>query len=318
MSGVTDAPFRKQADKFGASVTITEMVAGEDLLQGRREAIQRFARGHGGASYVVQLVGRDPEPLRAGAEMARLAGADIIDINMGCPSRRVTGGLSGSALMKDLVRAENLIEAVLEGAGGVPVTLKMRLGWDWSSMNAAELGRIAEKLGVQLLTVHGRTRQDFYEGKANWKAIRSVVDAVSLPVICNGDIHDEISAAKALIESKAQGVMVGRAATGLAWLPAAIEKALKERSALTPPAMDVQIESLDEQAADSIEFYGQRVGMRVIRKHLSAAFDYWESRREEQSEELRALKNRACRSEDRTALRTILNDVRRLELEVAA
>lgn len=318
MSGVTDAPFRKQADKFGATATITEMVAGEDLLQGRKEAVRRLARGHRKNPYVVQLVGRETEPLRAGAEMARIAGADIIDINMGCPSRRVTGGLSGSALMKDLTRAENLIKAVIEGAETVPVTLKMRLGWDWKSLNASELGQIAEGLGVKLLAVHGRTRQDFYNGEANWKAIRSVVDACSIPVICNGDICDETTAKQALRESGAAGVMVGRAATGLAWLPAAIEAAIAENRSLETPSLDTQSRSLFEQAQDCVELYGQRIGMRVIRKHLAAAFDFWITKKDMESEKLRKLKTNACRSENLAALQSILDDVRTLDLEVAA
>ena len=275
MSGVTDQPFRKQALKFGARVAITEMVAGEDLTRGHREAETRLLRPHGmNGCHVVQLVGREEAPLRDAAKLARESGADVIDINMGCPSRRVTGGLSGSALMRDLDRAERLISAVLDGAEDIPVTLKMRLGWDWDCLCAPELAQKAETLGVQLVTVHGRTRQDFYEGQANWSAIADVKHAVGIPVIANGDIIDTQTAKIALDQSAADGVMVGRAATGRAWLIAQIAAELNGLT-FDLPTLEQQMSSLLEQANDSVELYGERVGMRVIRKHLSAAFDDW-------------------------------------------
>ena len=275
MSGVTDLPFRKQVLKFGAQVAITEMVAGEDLTRGHHEALTRMLKPAGTiGSHVVQLVGRGAEPLRASAQLASEAGADVIDINMGCPSRRVTGGLSGSALMRDLDNAEQLISAVLDGAGTTPVTLKMRLGWDRETMNAPDLAARAEKLGVQLVTVHGRTRQEFYEGEADWRAISDVVERVSIPVIANGDIYDSNSARDALEQSKAHGVMIGRAATGRPWLIAKTQAELNGRK-FDEPSIENQIQSLIEQAIDSIEVYGERTGLRVIRKHLSAAFDGW-------------------------------------------
>lgn len=316
MSGVTDAPFRKQASAFGVSAAITEMVAGDDLLAGRREAVQRFKPSGDGKPYVVQLVGLDAAPFKAGAKLARIAGADVIDINMGCPSRRVTGGLSGSALMRDLDRAEELIEAVLEGAQGVPVTLKMRLGWDWDNLNAAELGLRAQKIGVQLLTVHGRTRQDFYDNTADWRAISDVVSAVDIPVIANGDIVDVASAKAALNQSKAVGVMIGRAATGLAWLPSAIEKALMTGRDMIVPSLSVQLESLAQQSYDSVELYGERVGIRVVRKHLAAAFDYWAAQAEFCLEKLQTLKTKACQAQSLQDLTQALNQAKGLELEV--
>ncbi|WP_022695450.1 tRNA dihydrouridine synthase [Ponticaulis koreensis] len=274
MSGVTDAPFRKQVMKFGAETTITEMVAGDDLRNGNQDSENRIVVGHYPGIHTVQLVGREAEALRYGAERARHAGADIIDINMGCPSRRVTGGLSGSALMRDPAHAQTLIEAVIDGAQGLPVTLKMRLGWDRDEMTAVELALRAQDVGVELIAVHGRTRQDFYDGEADWAAIRPVVDAVDLPVIANGDIVCLESAKEALKLSGAAGVMVGRAATGRPWFIAQLQASLNGREYNTP-GLGLQIESLAEQARDSVELYGQRVGMKVVRKHIVEALEGW-------------------------------------------
>ncbi len=318
MSGVTDSPFRKQASKFGAFATITEMVAGDELESGKKEAFQRLERHAGANPFVVQLVGREETALLNGAIFARKAGADIIDINMGCPSRRVTGGLSGSALMKDLQKAERLIHAVKFGAEHVPVTLKMRLGWDRDTMNAADLAVIAERAGVSLLTVHGRTRQEFYEGAADWQAIRPVVEAVSIPVIANGDIYDAHSARSALQQSGAKGVMVGRAATGLAWLPAAIEKSLSLGTKLEAPSLARQVDSLLEQARDSVALYSQRIGMRVIRKHLAAAFDFWAETHVSDADYLRSLKRNACTAEEPGKLNKLLNQMFNNQVEVMA
>ena len=275
MSGVTDAPFRRQVARFGAKVAISEMIAGEDLAIGQRDALCRIKDHGGDCAFVVQLVGREPGPMEYGARSAVSAGADVVDINMGCPSRRVTGGLSGSALMKDLDRAEELISAVLEGAQDRPVTLKMRLGWDHTSINAPELAKRAETLGVQLITVHGRTRNQFYKGEADWSAIADVVSAVTIPVIANGDVVDRQTAKQALEASGATGLMVGRAATGKAWLVPELQFSLNETtSEVLVPALDERIDSLLEHASDSIALYGERVGVRMVRKHLSAALDH--------------------------------------------
>ena len=316
MSGVTDAPFRKQVMKYGAEVTITEMVAGEELLNGSKSASTRLVNESLSGAHVVQLVGREERALKYGAERARDAGAHVIDINMGCPSRRVTGGLSGSALMRDLDKAERLIHAVLKGAEGIPVTLKMRLGWDWDSINASELALRAENSGIRLVTVHGRTRQDFYEGKANWAAIADVVDAVSIPVIANGDIEDLRSAELALDQSKAAGVMVGRAATGKAWLVPWLQARLNGRE-YALPSMKRQIESLIEQAEDSVSLYGERTGMRVVRKHLSEAVSHWAGSCNSQliSQDLRQA---LLRSESVSALSNALFRIEDSLMEVAA
>ena len=275
MSGVTDAPFRKQAIRFGAKVAITEMVAGEELTQGHKEAETRLTRPTAlNGCHVVQLVGRTADPLRRAAHIASESGADVIDINMGCPSRRVTGGLSGSALMRDLDHAESLIAAVHEGAGKTPVTLKMRLGWGRENLCAPELTVRAQKIGVSLITIHGRTRQDFYNGEADWSAVRASTRAANVPVIVNGDIVDAATAREALARSEAKGVMIGRAATGLPWLIDKVSSDLNGRP-FAEPDLETQIDSLLAQTADSIALYGNRVGIRVVRKHVSAAFDYW-------------------------------------------
>lgn len=319
MSGVTDSPFRKQAARFGATATITEMVAGDDLRAGRKEALTRIKNHRDNGPYVVQLVGREADALRFGAEIARENGADIIDINMGCPSRRVTGGLSGSALMRDLDHAERLIEAVLLGADRVPVTLKMRLGWDENQKNAPELAVRAEKLGVCLVTVHGRTRQQFYDGVADWAAIRSVTEAVSsIPVIANGDITDVQSVRQAMKESGAAGVMIGRAATGKAWLPSTLEAAVEKNCAIVEPPLDVQINSLTEQLTDSLELYGDRLGIRVIRKHIAAAFDHWAQQPMFNEVSLRQLKAESCRVDSPDNLIKIFDHVLESQLEAVA
>ncbi len=238
MSGVTDLPFRRLAHKLGAPVVVSEMIASEELAKNRADVVRR-AEGRELSPFVIQLAGREAKWMAEGARIAAGKGASVIDINMGCPAREVTGKLSGSALMRDLDHAQTLIAAVVK-AVALPVTLKMRLGWDAQSMNAPELARRAEAEGVTLITVHGRTRCQFFAGKADWNAVRPVVEATSLPVLVNGDILNPADAAEAIAQSGAAGVMVGRGAYGAPWMPARIAKFLSSKRDPGDPPRETQ------------------------------------------------------------------------------
>ncbi|SCY82633.1 tRNA-U20-dihydrouridine synthase [Microvirga guangxiensis] len=267
LSGVTDVVFRRIAKRLGAGLVISEMVASDELVQGSEEA-QLRAEGAGIEPHVVQLAGCDPRWMAEGAQIAEAAGARVIDINMGCPAKRVIGGYSGSALMRDLDHACRLIEATVR-AVSVPVTVKMRLGWDHDSINASELARRAENLGVKAVTVHGRTRQQFYKGHADWKAIASVVQAVSIPVIANGDIGSLEDARKCLGLSNASAVMIGRSAVGRPWIVGQIGAALQGR-AISVPSPEERTALALEHYEGLLSLYGAKVGIRHARKHLAA------------------------------------------------
>ncbi|MEM9572881.1 MAG: tRNA-dihydrouridine synthase family protein [Pseudomonadota bacterium] len=272
MSGSTDAAFRRQAVRYGAPIVVSEMVAGEALAAARPDVVRKTCRHEGRGLWVVQLAGRRPEDMQRGAEILVSAGVDVIDINMGCPSRQVTGGNSGSALMREPDLAQQIIEATLQGAGTTPVTLKMRLGWDHNWLNAPELARAATDLGVQLITVHGRTRCQFYKGNADWSAIRDTVEALDVPVIANGDVHDANSARQAQFESGAYGVMIGRAAMGCPWLLGEISADLEGRPFVVP-SLQEQADGLCAQIEDSLSLYGTSLGIRIVRKHVAAHVD---------------------------------------------
>jgi nifR3 family TIM-barrel protein len=271
MSGITDAPFRRLAASLGAGLVVSEMTASDDLVHGRPMSVLR-CEASGIGPHVVQLAGCETRWMAEGARVAEAAGADIIDINMGCPARHVTGGQSGSALMRDLDQALKLIEATL-AAVKVPVTLKMRLGWDDRSLNAPELARRAEEAGVQLITVHGRTRCQFYKGEADWNAVRAVRDAIKIPLVVNGDITSYEKAVAALEMSGADAVMVGRGAQGQPWLPGQIGRRLQNGIAEATPTLADQLQYICTLYDEVVRHYGLRIGLRHARKHLGWALE---------------------------------------------
>src|SRR5258706_1347991 len=267
MTGVSDLPFRRAASKLGAPYVATEMVACEMFARGRPDVVRRAAVGDGLPLMVVQLVGREARWLAKGAEMAEAAGAHIIDINMGCPAKEVTGALSGSALMRDLDLAEALIFGAVD-ATTRPVPLKMRLGWDDASRNAPELAARAEQVGVKAITVHGRTRQQFYKGPADWRAVAEVKQATSMPVIVNGDVIDLTSARDALAQSGADAIMIGRGAYGRPWIASLLDRALQKDDAIVEPHGVERLDIILAHFHDSLCFYGDALGLKVFRKHL--------------------------------------------------
>jgi nifR3 family TIM-barrel protein len=272
MAGITDLPFRRLVRRFGADRVTSEMVASQEMVQSKPGVRDRAALGLATEGTAVQLAGREARWMAEAARQVEAMGAEVIDINMGCPAKKVTGGLSGSALMKDPDHALTLIEAVV-GAVRVPVTLKMRLGWDDACLNAPDLARRAEAAGVQLVTVHGRTRCQFYHGSADWAAIGAVKDAVSVPVIANGDITDAASAREALRLSGADGVMIGRGAQGRPWLPARIRAALSGGRKPVVPSGRALLALVAEHYEEVLTFYGRDLGHRVARKHLGWFMD---------------------------------------------
>ncbi len=311
MTGVTDLPFRRMLTRLGAAYVATEMVACAELASGRPDVARRAALADDSLLKVVQLVGREAVWLAQGARLAEAAGADIIDVNMGCPAKAVTGALAGSALMRDLDFAEALLGATV-AATRRPVTLKMRLGWDAASQNAPDLAERAERVGVQAITVHGRTRGQFYDGVADWRAVAAVKAAVRIPVIVNGDITDVDSARRALAQSQADAVMVGRGLYGQPWIAAGMEAGLVGQASQAP-GREARLALVLDHLGEALRFYGDIFGVRTFRKHLG-----WYVERAPwpvEVETRRAAKSALCRLESPSDIEAALT---RLWLQPAA
>jgi nifR3 family TIM-barrel protein len=311
MTGITDLPFRLLASRLGAAYVATEMVAARELARERPDVVRRAAVGEGLPLTVIQLVGRDPAAMAEGARMAEKAGADIVDLNFGCPAKEVTGVAAGSALMRKPDLACRIMEAAVQ-ATRRPVTVKMRLGWDDDSRNAAELAKRAEDIGVRAVTVHGRTRKQFYTGQADWNAVGEVKAAVTIPVIVNGDIVTVQAAREALSRSGADALMLGRGVYGRPWLAAHLERALNDDRPIPEPDRKERLAIVVEHLRASVAFYGLPLGLRMFRKHLGWYIEQapWPA----DPQHRRQAKARICRIEEPEAVEAAMTDLWRRDL----
>ncbi len=298
MSGITDLPYRKLVYQLGGKLVVSEMTACKLLMNKDKKMVQKTE--HAGFSpHIVQLAGYDPYWMSIGAKIAtEKSGADMIDINMGCPSKRVTGGFAGSALMKDLDHAERLVEAVISSVDK-PVTLKMRLGWDHQNLNAIQLAKRAEKIGVQAVFIHARTRQQFYKGKADWSAVTEISTALKIPVIINGDIGSITEASESMKVSRAKAVMIGRSAIGKPWIISQISDFLSNTELKTRKSILLK-DLVYEHYEHMLDYYGVFKGVRMARKHLASYIEHIpldKSSLEDQKEERKQIRSKLCKEE---------------------